>query len=827
MKSKNRYCLNKTPLSLAIAVAGLTAASAALAADDFMLEEVIVTAEKREQSLQDVPISLAVFDTKALQTLRIFGIEDLSGKVPNMTVNPFNTDPSSVRLFIRGIGQNDVQLTQDPSVALYMDGVYVGTSIGSSLEMTDLEQVEVLRGPQGTLYGRNATGGAVSLRSAKPTLGEFKFKQVLEAGNLGAQKAKTSFNIPMGEKAALKLSGLYSKRDGLVENLGVGEDWGTHDRTGWRADFRVEFSDDFLMDLSYDNSTNEDSTSFEQTKGGEVLFPVTDPYFLGPAYGYGRSWLETEFSQPSSDSRIDKAMPYRAQLANKLETEGAALNMAWNVSESWTIKSITGYRSFESAQHHDGTPMVQGAISTHLLGENDFPTNVPGDDNYNFFAQYPPGFGFPHESYALTASAPLTEFDQFSQEFQFIGDTELFGGGLDYVGGLYYYKDEATNDTLGGESIQGPTPGNGGVPTTSENTSKAIFGQATWTPNALQDSLHITLGARYSKDEREASRVNEGSYTFAELGGFTSANCAYFNAQGLAPQTCVGNDTGVIEGASYQQDFSQFNPALTIAYDFNDDMNMYFKIVEGYKSGGTSTRSANPINFALGFEPEEILSYELGYKGQLANNRLRLNAALFNMDIDGFQASVQTGANAGARDFAGIDGTKIKGIELDVTWLITERLRVAFNYGHLDTELGAKTLDTLLSTGEWQTTVLTEQIAYAPENSYTLSLDHDVEIGRVKLASHIGYTHQDEMVTSINVADNRNIDSYGLLNANFNLYGIEVLKGELSLSLWGKNLTDEEFVIVDTSSLQSLGVTSWSTYGAPRTYGLTLTYLYN
>ena len=153
------------------AISGFVSSGIAVAQQSrLMLEEVIVTAQKREQTLQDVPISVAAFDTSKLQKMGIDELEDIGAKVPNLFINNFNNDSSTVRLFIRGIGQNDVQLTQDPSVALYIDGVYVGTSVGSGMETVDLQRIEVLRGPQGSLYGRNATGGAVNLISQRPNL---------------------------------------------------------------------------------------------------------------------------------------------------------------------------------------------------------------------------------------------------------------------------------------------------------------------------------------------------------------------------------------------------------------------------------------------------------------------------------------------------------------------------------------------------------------------------------------------------------------------------------------------------------------------------------
>ena len=207
------------------------------------LEEVIVTAEKREQSLQDVPISIIALGREALELQGIDDLDDLGANIPNLVVNNFNNDPVAVRMFIRGIGQNDLQLTQDPSVALYLDGVYIGTSFGAGFEGVDIERIEVLRGPQGTLYGRNATGGAINLITRRANTESVEFHQTFQVGNLDLFKSRTFLNVPLGDKLAFKLGYITTERDGYVENKGVGEDFGTEDRQSAVIDLRYEASD--------------------------------------------------------------------------------------------------------------------------------------------------------------------------------------------------------------------------------------------------------------------------------------------------------------------------------------------------------------------------------------------------------------------------------------------------------------------------------------------------------------------------------------------------------------------------------------------------------
>jgi iron complex outermembrane receptor protein len=735
-----------------------------------VLEEVIVTAQKREQTLQDVPISVSAFTGDMLQTMGIDELEDIGAKVPNLFLNAFNNDPNTVRLFIRGIGQNDVQLTQDPSVALYIDGVYVGTSVGSGMETVDLARIEVLRGPQGTLYGRNATGGAVNLISERPNTDSFGFKQRLDVGDYGLFKSRTSVNLPFAGHSAVKLAYLHSERDGLSDNDGPGDDWAQEDRDAWRFDLTSEFGDTIVLDYAFDYTESKDSSRLEFIHGAE------NPLGLAT------------FSTPPAPGRPDDAIAFRPIEAGDAEVYGHTLILSWELSDSLTVKSITGYRNVDSSFAHDGTPTVG------ILGSN-----------------------------SASWSDRSTDFDQFSQEIQLLG--ELWDDQLEYAAGLYYYEDDSSQSAEAA-SVLGPRDPHDY--TDSNNDSLAVFGQFTYTPVSMA-RWHFTLGARYSKDNREAKRTNENSITFAELGGYTPENCADPYFQGAA---CPPDPGAVIAGTSYDEDFSNFNPSFTVAYDWSDDVNVYGKVVTGYKSGGTSQRSANPESFARGFDEEDVISYELGLKGRFWESRVSLNAAVFYMEIDGFQASVQTGSTAGDRDFTPVDDNDISGVEADLTVLLARGLELSLGYGYLDTQMGVDEIDTLLSTGEVQTTQVVQEIAYAPENSFTAALNYSRSLDYGDLNLYLGYSYQDGSVTSLNEFDNLNLDDRGLWDADITLSNVQIAKGKLRLSVWGKNLADEEYLLVNTGSLRALfpngllGLSPWSTWGDPRTYGATLEYAY-
>ena len=213
--------------SLLIAVLAAVAATPAWAQEQAAdqagtgVEDIVVTAQKREESLQDTPISIVALTASDLEKKGVSGLVDLRSQVPNLQLTPHPNSGSTTQVFMRGVGLNDDQITQDPSVAVYMDGVYVARSQGMALEVADLARVEVLRGPQGTLYGRNATGGAINFITAKPRLGEFGAKAQLSLGNYDLRRFKVGVNVPVGDQLAVNLAFVKMKQDGFIDNPGT------------------------------------------------------------------------------------------------------------------------------------------------------------------------------------------------------------------------------------------------------------------------------------------------------------------------------------------------------------------------------------------------------------------------------------------------------------------------------------------------------------------------------------------------------------------------------------------------------------------------------
>ncbi|ARS28725.1 TonB-dependent receptor [Sphingomonas sp. KC8] len=782
------------------------------------VEDIVVTAQRREQNLQDVPISVQALGAAKLEAQQVRSLPDIATTVPNLTVRSGTGRADIASLYIRGIGQADTQITQDPSVALYQDGVYIGTAVGAAFEAPDLARVEVLRGPQGTLYGRNATGGAINLISNAPELGDFRYRLEGGLGNYDYRRGVVMLNAPIGDQFAIR--GVYSraKRDGWIKNTGLGEDFNKKDRENARVALRFRPHSSFTADYAFEYNEARDTTVLlVPTSGAAAAGTTFQSPFTAPSAvpgGFVQTFGQTSFTQgfpstgrPKSINSAVPIMPFSTKVWAHTGT------LEWEASDSLTIKSITGYRVLHNQISTTNTPTGTHNVVTR------FATTLAGLSTGTIVNTVGPNDNVTHEA---------VRYRNFSQELQALGSVELGGLNLDYVGGLYFFDDSGRTfsaaETIG--TGAGPlTESGAGV----QNQSIAGFTELTFTPKAME-KLHITVGARLSRDKRKATRFNENSFSFAALGGFTAADCANarfftaFTAAGI-DRTDPANCGGVVQGASYSKSRSNFSPALTIAYEASDNLNLYGKIVKGYKSHGTSARSSNPTNFALGFDPESIISYEVGAKGSAFDRRVRFGLAGFYMDYDGYQTSLQTGNTAGDRDFLGIDGNKIYGIEGDITIAVTPDLTFSATGALLRAKIGEDSKIVRRDTGAIVVEQFIDDFSYAPRRSFNLALDYKREVlANTTFDAHIGYGYRSTSHTSVNVLDDTVVRNSKLLDANIGLTRSDIGGiGEVSLRFWGKNLTNRSNESNGFSgSLAIFGVGRAVAHDEPRTYGLTM-----
>ncbi|MEL7453977.1 MAG: TonB-dependent receptor, partial [Pseudomonadota bacterium] len=354
---------------------------------DRVLDTVEVTAQKRAQDLQDVPIAIQAFDAEALETFRIDGFEDISTFTPGLIASPNPSESSGLRLSIRGIGQDDPQIGLDATVGLYVNGIYIGKTPGLAFDSPDLERVEVLKGPQGTLYGRNAVAGAINIITKGAELGEFTGNTTLEIGNFDTFGLRGAVNIPIGETAAVKIAGLSFDRDGFVENVstqldlaaftgipgagflpqGQGADFGGVDRSSITLDFTWQPVDSLRFEYGFEDTRTANEPFFNQP---------SEPFgsFLAPTLG-----LPTPPLLPVTDGFQDEVVSTIPIEEGRTDIIGHRLEASWDWHEDHSSKLLFGFRRVDSDNFASFFPEINPFVLQGTLGAGTLDPTAPSD----------------------------------------------------------------------------------------------------------------------------------------------------------------------------------------------------------------------------------------------------------------------------------------------------------------------------------------------------------------------------------------------------------------------------------------------------------------
>ena len=617
-----RHLLTSASLVALVSSAGAVAQTAAAASpgDTGGLAEIVVTAQKRAENIQDVPIAISAIGSAFIEARGITSIGDLGALAPNMKIERAPSNKTISQISIRGSVTINPAVTWEPAVGLYLDGVYIAKAQGSIFDVADLERVEVLRGPQGTLYGRNALAGAVNLVTKKPTgelggLGEFTY------GNYNQMRGRAILNLPKAGIFSLKLSGQVQKRDGFIK-IGpnpfpaaflarpnsVSE---TNDVEGWSgmAQLRIEPSDDLTIDYAFDYSRFDQKPDYAQlvrvNRNGDPR-DIFDP--KSPSYPFAGAFfplnLYTNPDRQASGS-IDGS-----PLFEKSRVYGHALTIAYDLGDA-TLKSITAYRNveFSDSLDLDGSPL-----------------------NVAFTQRF-------------------TKYDAFSQELQLIGSG--LGDKLNYVLGGFFYKEKA--ETLGPQSFFG-----GGTRFQSDYGSHtdawAVSAQFDY---ALTDALKLTAGARYTHEKKDVRR-------FLQVLADSTLPPA------ILPLTVANIPYGGIPDAT----FNDFSPAATLSYAITDDINVYGRYAQGFKSGGfngesnvfvapTAACPTGASELCDPYRPEKVDSFEIGIKTSLLDRRLTLNLAAFTDKHKDIQLSIFQASGAASSTVRNAAQARIQGLELE------------------------------------------------------------------------------------------------------------------------------------------------------------------
>ena len=716
------------------------------AADQGGLAEIIVTAEKRETNLQDTPIAISVLGAADLEARHIVSIENIGGSVPALQLAPYSGRNSAVQVTIRGIGaQSDAnQPMRDQGVGVYIDGIYLGRAQGLGTALYDIGHIEVLKGPQGTLFGRNTEGGAINIVTKKPT-GVFSMDTTVGISNFSGYEAITHVNLPEFNNISIKVDALVKKRDGTVSNPMPGKPGfnmfnkrGIHAAALWKP--TPDFSAEYAFDTSYDATT----PYYQQlvSPGTSPLAPIFEPH----AY------------------RIDEAeigVPLRLSVG---KTWGHRLLLDWGVSPDLQIKSISSYRRLTQSQFANNIPTLSV-----------FRPNGPlARDSQGNFRQR-----------------------QYSQELQLIGDLPQ----LKFVLGAFYFDERVQDDAWSPNTLQFNSDGTGysllPQPTSSSPypdrashsraKSAALFGQATWTPDFLNDIVHLTGGLRYTHDERQG--------TLEKVNGATPIL------------------NGVTAPLQFDDQWDRVDPMVNLAVDLSRNAMVYGRWATGYRSDGANTRS---LTFR-GFDPETVSTFEIGAKTEFFDRKARLNVAAYSTRLKDQQIDFTlftAGVNRSTVETINTRGVaKIKGAEIELTLTPTKSLTISGSYAYIDAKLPPA--PNILVPGS---PLIAIYPIYTPKHSASGSIDYRFPIQNMLLRMHVDANYASTQHVSGNDAS-QTVDKAFLVNGRIALDEIDLTRGaSLELALWSRNIFNEAHAIF---RFASPAIGRQAIFNEPRTYGAT------
>ena len=768
-------------------------------------EQVLVTATRRETLLQDTPIAISAVSTDELDKRHVQSLIDLAnGQLPYLRIATFEARQSALTVGIRGIVPFDAnQTARDQGVGVYLDGVYLGRQQGLNTALLDIERIEVLRGPQGTLFGRNTEGGAVSIISRGPS-GDFGVRLESGYGNFGAYQGAIHVDLPKYANIAVKFDAEIEHQDATTSNPLSGQyGWNYYNRYGARIAARWTPVENFTADLSLDSSVDQNTPFYSQLVNYNPLhktvgvYDLTTNRLIAPGAPVGAPTCSTCIAplsplvQVHANDRQSEAEIGVPQQQSVDKTDGAMATLQYEISPEINLKSITAWRG----------------VSTHQWDNSGGAHRTIYAPNANF------------SRYSLS----FLKQHQFSEEFQVLGSIPT----LDYVAAAYYFTEHTfeeaatpstnkwnatgTGYTINSENVIPPVAsGNQGwdfpnswfVQRASRATAQSysVFGQATWTPAGF-DAFHLTAGARYTHDDRDGVLF-----------------------------TVVGKPTNF----TFTFEHDRIDPLVTAAYDVNQDINVYATYSTGYRAGGANDRSQT----FTAFGPESVKSYEIGAKTQWFDRRVLLNVAAYYMDRTNTQIdfdNVDTNPlsptfnlhTEETRNSPGI--SKLRGVEADVSFRLTDELTVGASYAYTDTFIPPTPYPDLRPAGVTtpQTpavgTLFPVVVVFTPRHAVSVFGDYEMPLGNNGMsarfhvdANYAGSTYSFQAEPTVKT------QSSLIVNGRISLADIP-LGGQFgqtfTLSIWARNLFDETH-IYRRSAANAGTLGDYANFNPPRTFGI-------
>ncbi len=811
-------------------------AEEAPAADSSLkLGSIVVTAQRREESINDVPMSIQAFGEDTLDALRVDSVDDLQTVVPSFSVSQSYQGVPTYTL--RGIGFNTINLSATSTVGTYVDEVAYPFPFMNSGPVFDVERIEVLKGPQGTLFGRNTTAGLINMVTNKPS-DEFEAQVSADVGNYDTWNLEGMLNLPLSDKAQARFAIRSENSDeGWQESITRGEDRGTKDKLGFRAALALQPTENLDIDVSYNGWRNTSDTTGGQAIG---LTPNTDPTFTVPGT-----------SGPSTTSLFNAVDPVTGlSLVNFINSNfpTSAEQADWAPNYARTTDGI-GINGVDGPLEEDSK---FDALKLGIRYGFDNGLNLVSLTGYNKLER---------EAILDWSGAPFAvllqdidgEIKSFSQELRLEGET----GKANWLVGAYYGKDEATdsNRTLLPDNANSnfvstvaaslaASPLNvdpeTGVPYTVlellnsfqtyydigefETKTWSVFANADW---QLTPEFSLTTGIRYTDDRQDyvgcSGDVNGSMQPNVNVFNRTYFSLIYATppAAPLLENGCNTFDVATNSFGAVTSSTKEDNVSWRVVGNWTpqDNLVLFASVTQGYKSASTPVNAASKSEQNAPATQESLLAYELGVKASLFDQRMQANAALFYYDYEDKQlaAFFPDPIYKALSRLQNIPTAEAYGLDAEVTYLISEELTAVGGLTLLHTEIGD--FDTVDGFG-LPVNRQGDPFLYSPETVASLALLYDRPISAdLGVRASLSGRWQSESTAGTPDDPLYDIDSYGLLNGSIGIYSLD---DHWDLSVWGKNLTDEYYWQQITSNANVV----LRFAGMPRTYGASLTYRY-
>ena len=725
------------------------------------IEEIIVTARKKEESIQDVPMAVTAI-TDQLRESSVRRIEDIQAFAPNLYINRTPGIASGAAITIRGVASLESDKSYEPSIGVVMDGMFLGTSSGVLLDNFDIERIEVLRGPQGTLFGKNTTGGILNVIRTPVSLDEFGVDLSVTLGDFGRQDLKTVVQVPIIEdQLGVKVFAASIEHDGHVYNSYLDKMAGGDDKLNYGFTLLWEPNDQLSFKLHHE---------IMQDKSEQGVYVNRNPVGILACTIHQIGFDPNEGCEKDANDGPDLVESDGSNFSDN-EYESTIVTVNYD-TENFLYTYIYGYRDMDEQNMQD----FDGA-AVRMLRMNYFNDWEQTSHEFRVTSQFSDKFQFIAGVYdwEVDYSQNWDVYDLFYQLSRLgvgewgLGDT-LTGYGRDqYITGLPWGPGLASNNGQ-----------------TQQTESIAVFFSADW---YITDLWTITAGFRWTEEEKDFLGGNKG--------------VGYYPGKEPRPP--------LYSPVPYQGKWDETTPKIGVRYQPNDDLMVYANYSEGFKSGGFFGRQAN-FNIYAGYEPEYVKNYELGWKSTLQDGRMILNGAIFKSEYDDKQESILipvdlTNVATVVRNAASMEMT---GIELELMYQVTEAWDLMVTYGYLEAEYKDYLADL---NGD---NIITDNSGLiprnTPENTFGITTSYTAQIGQGELKGRVSYRFRDEMNSDSSNKPQGELDSIENVNAT-----ISYSFSNYSITAWGRNLTDEREQRWSTIG----GITDRGWWNEPQTLGVT------